>query len=116
MRRLGRKWCNVSQSHLILRIIGVTSLVVQWLSFHAPNAGSPGSFPDQGTRFHMLQLRVCMLQLIPSVAKYINLQKKKKNHQKCLLHRQMFQPISPEIWLIDLGKDLRHLTTISDNT
>ena len=30
-----------------------TSLVVQWLRLHAPNAGSPGSIPGQGTRSHM---------------------------------------------------------------
>ena len=35
-----------------------TSLVVQWLRFHAPNAGGPGLIPGQGTRSHMPQLRV----------------------------------------------------------
>ena len=40
-----------------------TSLVVQWLRLHAPNAGSLGLIPGQGTRSHMMQLRVCMLQL-----------------------------------------------------
>ncbi|TEA34995.1 hypothetical protein DBR06_SOUSAS9710069, partial [Sousa chinensis] len=39
------------------------SLVVQWLRLHAPNAGGPGLISGQGTRSHMLQLRVCMLQL-----------------------------------------------------
>ena len=39
------------------------SLVVQWLTFLTPNAGSLGSIPGQGTRSHMLQLRVLMLQL-----------------------------------------------------
>ena len=34
-----------------------TSLVVQWLRLCAPNAGGPGSIPNQGTRSHMLQLR-----------------------------------------------------------
>ena len=34
-----------------------TSLAVQWLRLHAPNAGVPGSIPGQGTRSHMLQLR-----------------------------------------------------------
>ena len=43
--------------------LGGTSLVVQWLRLHAPNAGGSGSFPGQGNRPHMLQLRVCMLQL-----------------------------------------------------
>ena len=33
-----------------------TSLVVQWLTLHAPNAGGPGSIPGQGTRCHTLQL------------------------------------------------------------
>ena len=34
-----------------------TSLVVQWLRFHAPNAGGLGSIPGQGTRSHTLQLK-----------------------------------------------------------
>ena len=51
-----------------------TSLVVQWLRLCAPNTGAPSSIPSQGTRSHMLQLRVCtpktekkshMLQLRP---------------------------------------------------
>ena len=35
-----------------------TSLVVQWLRLHSPNAGGPGSIPDQGTRSRMLQLKI----------------------------------------------------------
>ena len=35
-----------------------TSLVTQWLRLRAPSAGGPGSIPGQGTRSHMLQLRV----------------------------------------------------------
>ena len=34
-----------------------TSLVVQWLKLHAPNAGGPGLTPGQGTRSHMPQLK-----------------------------------------------------------
>ena len=30
-----------------------TSLVVQWVRLRAPNAGGPGSIPDQGTRSRM---------------------------------------------------------------
>ena len=30
-----------------------TSLVVQWVTLHAPNAGGPGLIPDRGTRPHM---------------------------------------------------------------
>ena len=40
-----------------------TSLVVQWLRLHAPNAGDLGLIPGQGTRSHVLQLGVHMLQL-----------------------------------------------------
>ena len=40
-----------------------TSLVVQRLRLHGPNAGGPGSIPGQGTRSHMLHLRARMLQL-----------------------------------------------------
>ena len=35
-----------------------TSLLVQWLRLHTPNAGGPGSIPGQGTRSHMLQLNI----------------------------------------------------------
>ena len=37
--------------------------MVQWLRLRAPNTGGPGSIPGQGTRFHMLRLKVCMSQL-----------------------------------------------------
>ena len=40
-----------------------TSLTVQWLRPHVPNAGSPGCIPDQGTISHTMQQRVHMLQL-----------------------------------------------------
>ena len=30
-----------------------TSLVVQWVTLHAPNAGGPGSIPGRGTRSHV---------------------------------------------------------------
>ena len=42
---------------------GGTSLVAQWLRLHAPNAGGMGLIPGQGTRSHMLPLRVHMPQL-----------------------------------------------------
>ena len=46
-----------------------TSLAVQWLRLHTPNVEGPGSIPSQGTRSHMPQLRVLMLQLRASTAK-----------------------------------------------
>ena len=37
--------------------------MVQWLRFHAPNAGGLGLIPGQGTRSRMPQLRAHMPQL-----------------------------------------------------
>ena len=63
---LGKLW---NSSFLHSTIISGTSLVVQWLRLRAPNVGGPGLIPGQGTRSHILQLRVCMLQLkIPHAA------------------------------------------------
>ena len=46
-----------------------TSLVVQWLRLHTPNAGGPGLIPGQEIRSRLPQLRVHMLQLkIPCAA------------------------------------------------
>ena len=50
------------ESHLKSKGQG-TSLGVQWLRCHTPNAGGPSSTPGQGTRPHGLQLRVHRLQL-----------------------------------------------------
>ncbi|TEA34456.1 hypothetical protein DBR06_SOUSAS23310014, partial [Sousa chinensis] len=36
-----------------LKSILRTSLVVQWVRLHTPNAGGPGSIPGQRTRSHM---------------------------------------------------------------
>ena len=43
---------------LVLKFTVGTSLVVQWLRLHTPNAGGPGSIPGQGTRSHMQQLKI----------------------------------------------------------
>ena len=60
-------------SHLKLFNISFwTSLLVQWLRLFAPNAGDPGSIPDQGRRSRICcnnDWRSCMLQLRPSSAK-----------------------------------------------
>ena len=37
--------------------------MVQWLRLRAPKAGCPSPIPGQGTRSHMLQLRVQMPKL-----------------------------------------------------
>ena len=52
-----------------------TSLVVQWLRLHAPNAEGPGSMPGQGARdptCHKKDQRSPMLQLRPGATKLIN--------------------------------------------
>ena len=41
-----------------VKIIWGTSLVVQWLRLHTPNAGGLGSIPGQGTGSHMPQLKI----------------------------------------------------------
>ena len=48
---------NQSQFFKKKKILG-TSLVTQWLSLRAPNAGGQGLIPGQGTRAQMLQLRL----------------------------------------------------------
>ena len=48
--------CIHCTSHLKHPLPG-TSLMIQWLRLHTPNAGDPGSSPGQGTRSHMLQRR-----------------------------------------------------------
>ena len=46
-----------------------TSLVVQWLRLHAPNAGALGLMPRQGTRSRKPQLGARVPQLRPGTAK-----------------------------------------------
>ena len=59
---------NIWEIHLNQNWGWGTSLVVQWLRLHDPNAGGLGSIPGQGTRSRVLQLRRCMPQLkIPRV-------------------------------------------------
>ena len=45
-------------------------MVIQWLGLRAPDAGSLGLIPGQGTRSHMPQLRVDVLQLRLGIAKF----------------------------------------------
>ena len=46
--------------------------MVEWLKLHVLNTGGLGSIPGEGTRSHVLQLKVCMLQLkIPHAAMMI---------------------------------------------
>ena len=64
--RIGRQDFAESRN-LVIRFMSRThigtGLVVQWLRFCTPNTGGLGLIPGQGTRSHMPQLRVLMLQL-----------------------------------------------------
>ena len=68
-----------------------TSLGVQWLRLHTPNAGGLGLIPGQGTRSHMPQLKIpnalrkidnskCQVTKIPR--SQINIKNKQQNKQK----------------------------------
>ena len=46
--------------------------MVQWLRLQASNAVGPGSIPGQGTKSHMPQLKVLMLQLIPNTPVFLS--------------------------------------------
>ena len=48
-------------TRLIKKLDTGASLVVQWLRLDAPNRGGLDLIPDQRTRSHILQLRICML-------------------------------------------------------
>ena len=53
------RFMHVKSLNMAIESTG-TSLVVQWLTVHVPNAGDLGSIPGQGTRSHVLQVRVGM--------------------------------------------------------
>ena len=59
-KRKAAKCLILATPRVSLNQKGGTSLVVQWLGLHAPNAGSLGSIPGQGTTYYMPQLRVHM--------------------------------------------------------
>ena len=64
-------WAEIYGKEIKNKVLG-TSLIVQWLRLRAPNAGSLGLIPGQGTRSHMPQIRVRMSQLnIPNAATMI---------------------------------------------
>ena len=66
-------------SNLAIRCTG-TSLVVQWLRCHTPNAGGPESIPGLGTRSHMLQLKILHATTKTTVQDWnIMVVKRKKN-------------------------------------
>ena len=48
---------NIVKRSLKIRRLG-TSLMVQWLRLHVPNAWGLGSIPGQGIKSHMQQLRL----------------------------------------------------------
>ena len=46
------------EGNMAIEVSEGTSLVVQWLRLCAPVSGGLGSIPGQGTRSHVLQLKI----------------------------------------------------------
>ena len=66
---------NILQRYIKKFTDGI-SMVVQWLTLHAPNAGGLGPITGQGARSHMLQLK------IPSAATKTQHSQRKKERKK----------------------------------
>ena len=67
-----------------------TSLVVQWVRHHAPNAGGPGSIPGRGTRSHMHAATKKPAATTKIWSSQIKKKKKQPRHGSNLnVHRQM---------------------------
>ena len=80
-----------------------TSLLAQGLRLHTPNAGGLGLIPGEGTRSHMLQLKVCRLQLkIPHAAMKIE-------DSTCLNYSRINKQQKPTtgcsnyLWVVDIN-------------
>ena len=79
-----------------------TSLVVQWLRLHTPNAGCPGSIPCRGTRCHRPQLRVHMMQLkshVPQLRPGTAKKKKVLDQSLCYLSKEAKVHLAPMPWM-----------------
>ena len=81
--------------------------LVQRLRLCAPNAGGSDSIPVQGTRSHMLQLKICMPQLRPHAAKlkkkFVSLQI--TNDGEAAEKREQFCTVGGIVsWCIHYGK------------
>ena len=58
-----QQWLNWTVTNLDQESVTGTSLMAQWWRLQAPNAGVLGLSLGEGTRSHMLQLRIHMTQL-----------------------------------------------------
>ena len=47
LKTLSSYFKRLKKIFFLMQVLG-SSLVVQWLRLHAPNAGGPGSIPSQG--------------------------------------------------------------------
>ena len=72
--------CGPVLKHLLTDPTG-TSLVVQWIRLCTPNTGGPGSIPGQGTRFHVLQLKILN---VATKTRHSQIKKKKKDRKGVL--------------------------------
>ena len=76
---------EIGVKQILENLLYRTSLVVQGLRLHVPNAGDTGWITGQGTRSHIPQLRVHRLQLRLSAAKEIKINIKKENNPRTSL-------------------------------
>ena len=67
-----------------------TSVVVQWLRLHTPNAGVLSSIPSQGTRTHMLQLKI---PHATTKIQHSKTNKRKKEKNLCKSRPPQFKPM-----------------------
>ena len=61
-KSVGHDWATKQHQQSLKMTDSRTSLLVQWLRLCTPSAGGWCSTSGWGTRYNMLQLRVCMLQ------------------------------------------------------
>ena len=93
--------------------------MVQWLRLRTPKAEGPGLIPGQGSRSHVLQLRVHTpqlkipsLQLRPGVAKSVSKQILKKNKT---LEEEMATHSSTLAWEVSWTEQSMALQRVAHN-
>ena len=80
----------------------MTSLGVQWLNLQAPQAGSRRSLPGQGTRFHLLQVKI-----LPATRKVETLRAASKT-QRSQIRKCFFKRKKGEIGIGHGGENGQH--------
>ena len=91
-----------------------TSLMVQWLRFHAPNAEGLGSIPNQETKiFHVLPMQGAWVQSLARKLKSCmphgeaRKRRRKKKNNSCDQHSKWKYSLSPLVYQISSGYTAR---------